>query len=59
MNSTKGIDQYFNIIKLRAIENRKPIARTSNLGYTAFISPSGIVESIIKGNHLSSIVQKN
>jgi apolipoprotein N-acyltransferase len=41
LNQTVGKDQYFNFIKLRAIELRKSIARTSNGGYAAIIDQTG------------------
>lgn len=57
-NDTQGHKQHLSIARLRAIENRKWIARSANTGISAIINPTGeIVESlgydkkgILKGN---------
>jgi apolipoprotein N-acyltransferase len=42
-NNKYGMSQYDNIIKLRAIENNRPIIKASNFGWSMAISPSGKV----------------
>ncbi|MDP5100255.1 MAG: apolipoprotein N-acyltransferase, partial [Nonlabens sp.] len=57
-NDTQGHKQHLSIARLRAIENRKWVARSANTGISAIINPTGeIVESlgydkkgIVKGN---------
>lgn len=57
-NNSQGHKQHLSLARLRAIENRKWIARSANTGISAFINPSGqIVQSlgygkqgILKGN---------
>lgn len=57
MKQTIGIVQYFNIIKLRAIEVRKPIVRSSNLGYSGFITKKGEVQSMLHEDEFGFIIK--
>ena len=44
-NGTPGPIQHFNIARMRAIENRRFIARSANSGISGFIAPNGEVIS--------------
>ncbi|MCF6352385.1 MAG: apolipoprotein N-acyltransferase [Cyclobacteriaceae bacterium] len=46
LNNSVGVEQYFNISKLRAIELRREIARSSNMGYSAIIDSKGSIKRL-------------
>jgi apolipoprotein N-acyltransferase len=46
---TPGYKQHFDFARLRAIENRRYVARSANTGFSGFISPTGDV--IAKSNY--------
>ncbi|MCA4893937.1 MAG: apolipoprotein N-acyltransferase [Cytophagales bacterium] len=55
LNQSKGKDQYFSFIRLRAIELRKEIARTSNLGYAAIIDQNGMLRKVSRSDEFTII----
>ena len=46
-NYDNALQQYLGLIKLRAIEQRKFIVKSANDGYTALISPNGVIDTIV------------
>lgn len=48
-NSYYGKKQYNNIIKLRTIENRKPLLKSSNAGTNLYLDRFGIIKKTCKG----------
>jgi apolipoprotein N-acyltransferase len=59
-NSYFGMKQYNDLIRLRAIENRKPIIKSSNAGTSFFVDKFGFIIKSCKGELCSfSISKKN
>ena len=60
---SSGVYQHFQIAKMRAVENRTPIARSANTGISALVLPTGKVNKRIdynkQGIMLASIPIKN
>lgn len=57
-NHSIGIDQYLDIVKLRAIEFRKSIAKSSHLGYSVFISKYGELKKICTKKIFDTLTDK-
>lgn len=55
--NTKGSQQFLNISVIRAIENRKDIARSSNMGISCFINQKGEVSNKIEGKKAGKIIE--
>ncbi len=55
LNNSVGVEQYFNISKLRAIELRKDIARSSNMGCSAIIDSKGVIKRISNNKNFEII----
>lgn len=61
-NDTQGHKQHLSYAKLRAVENRRAIARSANTGISAFISEKGEIHSTLgyeEQGSLSGTVSKN
>lgn len=54
-----GMNQYNNLIRLRAIENRKPIIKSSNAGDSFFVDKFGIITKSCKGEFCTFSIDKN
>lgn len=62
LNNSVGVEQYFNISKLRAIELRKDIARSSNMGYSAIIDSKGAIRRLSNKKNfeiINGVINKN
>ena len=57
-NSYFGMKQYNDIIRLRAIENRKPIIKSSNSGTSFFVDKFGFISKSCKGELCTFSVNK-
>ena len=53
------MNQYNNLIRLRAIENRKPIIKSSNAGDSFFVDKFGIITKSCKGEFCTFSIDKN
>lgn len=58
-NSSFGENQYNNIIKLRAIETRKPIIKSSNAGLSYYMNKFGIIEKSTNNEFSNMFINKN
>ncbi len=56
--NTPGYRQHFNYAKLRAIENRRWVARSANTGISAFINPIGTTVQSLPWDESGALRQK-